>query len=1139
MTITKDNVKLMASQDMSDYVDAGGMMSGTEIVDGAVNNMFADISRLDRVYGRVSLRKAFAFVDTPDRDTYYGSHVILTDPAADPRVNVTMFSTGSMTDLRSDARNNIESYVVQAAAYHGYLMGDQLQGARALVVLQREELALPKIGDVLYVNQAGVGSQYCRITDLQNEVRTYTVFSGSSTVDIKRRWIEISVSSPLLYTFNGAQPNQTDTPGNAKLYETQVADSAKYYSVKTLAAPITKGALTLKVDSIYSALVPSAQAETPFVDVQAGAGSAPVIPSGNGTAITKTITATIADGLHIYAGMGIERGSVSVTASTGTWTDDKGGNLVRSGAVEGSVNYVTGEIIFIAPAVTAASMTLSFLPAASPSVIAWSKAFDVSVSTRGYNWTATLDPAPVQGGVYVDYMALGNWYRLTDDGHGNLTGDGAGTVDYATGSVVATTAALPDVGTQVIFSWGESLEYVNRSGDTTIKMPVITATLSQPAVLPGSLTITWPSGGVTKTVTDDSHGNLTGDGTGKVVYATGQISLTPNYIHDPGAAYHAAYTQDVNYSQGITGASFTLPNVPIRPHSVRIDAVCGTQAVSIHDDGNGVLVADGWVRQTFFSDIWDQGWIWMASGPVGSIDYTTGAVAITTMTATQVTHTLNLQMFWMFTETTAPVTLNITVGSVHYCKNVIVSTPASQDIPGPNPVLDLTPSTVEAIVPGSVRFGWLGYNYIDRSGKIYRSIDPLTNAGTLAGTISYQDGLVTLTDWGTTGASNAITISSLLTATVSQQIMGCVFRLPGAPIRAGSVYIQANLVSDGSLISATGDLTGVITGTHISGSINYNTGVMQVVFDAPVFASSMKYNCVVYSYIPLDADLLGLDPVRLPTDGRVPVFRDGDIIVIHHTLTDTMPSPLTAGQVVTLSRSDLSLIVLYDANGLFVPTTKYTVNLTAGTVTMANPLDLTGFVQPLVAMHRREDMCLVSDVQISGDMSVVAAIQHDYPATTAYVSGALVFGDLQSRVHNIFDQSTWTNVWSDALIGSNAVATFDTVHYPIVTTNAGAISERWAIIFTSSTGFNVVGQVVGIVATGSTLQDCAPINPATGAPYFTIPAGGWGSGWATGNCLRVNTVSATAPLWAARTTLQGPPTTTSDHFTVQIRGDAN
>lgn len=46
------------------------------------------------------------------------------------------------------------------------------------------------------------------------------------------------------------------------------------------------------------------------------------------------------------------------------------------------------------------------------------------------------------------------------------------------------------------------------------------------------------------------------------------------------------------------------------------------------------------------------------------------------------------------------------------------------------------------------------------------------------------------------------------------------------------------------------------------------------------YASDIAYNAVALTYLPLSSDLLGLDPVRLPADGRVPCFRSGDMVVV-------------------------------------------------------------------------------------------------------------------------------------------------------------------------------------------------------------------------------------------------------------------
>jgi hypothetical protein len=60
-----------------------------------------------------------------------------------------------------------------------------------------------------------------------------------------------------------------------------------------------------------------------------------------------------------------------------------------------------------------------------------------------------------------------------------------------------------------------------------------------------------------------------------------------------------------------------------------------------------------------------------------------------------------------------------------------------------------------------------------------------------------------------------------------------------------------------------------------------------------------------------------------------------------------------------------------------------------------------------------------------------------------------------------------------------------------------------------------------------------------GEYYWIIRCDGFGSGWASGNCIRFNTDPANYPLWFVRTTLQAPPTEPVDYYTIQIRGDSS
>jgi hypothetical protein len=99
------------------------------------------------------------------------------------------------------------------------------------------------------------------------------------------------------------------------------------------------------------------------------------------------------------------------------------------------------------------------------------------------------------------------------------------------------------------------------------------------------------------------------------------------------------------------------------------------------------------------------------------------------------------------------------------------------------------------------------------------------------------------------------------------------------------------------------------------------------------------------------------------------------------------------------------------------------------------------------------------------------------------------------------------------------------------------LQERWALIFTNTNEFRVIGESVGQIAVGNTASPLAPINPATNAPYFMLKPGGWGAAWSAGYVLRFNTAAANFPVWIARTVLQGPATENTDSFAVQVRGD--
>lgn len=471
---------------------------------------------------------------------------------------------------------------------------------------------------------------------------------------------------------------------------------------------------------------------------------------------------------------------------------------------------------------------------------------------------------------------------------------------------------------------------------------------------------------------------------------------------------------------------------------------------------------------------------------------------------------------------------------------------------------DLTPSFGEAIVPGSVGFTLGGRRYFDRLGALYHSLDIATGAATAGGTINYLTGEVLITSW-VAGQANSLHLDSLVTTSGDQLVSTATFRIPSSPIRPGSLQILATKAS-GGLINVTAGTDGYITGTGVTGGIDYETGVVSLSFGAMVtastvtdqpwynaahvvggqiwqpgfvFADTLKYNAVAYSYLPLDATLLGIDPVRLPSDGRVPIFRSGGVAVVGHT--GKITATVSNAQVINCARVRLSRVRVLGHDGVVI-STGYTADLEAGTVTFTN---VSGYSQPVTVEHRIEDMAVVREAQISGEIAFTRPITHDYPSGS-FVSSALVAGDLKARVSVLFDQATWNGTtWTDAVSGAAATGTYNDVIAPIAVTNIGAVTERWALVFTNTTSFNIVGEHVGVIGTGSINTTLSPTNPATSAPYFTLDTAGWGIGWSVGNILRFNTIGAMTPVWVVRTVQQGPNTGISHSFTLLSRGDVD
>ena len=118
MTIQTQDLVIYKSDTMDDSPQGGGHPTGNVIVGGESNNMFDDVSTLDRAHGAVAMRKIIPSVKTQDTDKYFGAHVILSKIPKDEQIGVNMFPTGSWSDRRPEAANRIENYLAKGANYN-------------------------------------------------------------------------------------------------------------------------------------------------------------------------------------------------------------------------------------------------------------------------------------------------------------------------------------------------------------------------------------------------------------------------------------------------------------------------------------------------------------------------------------------------------------------------------------------------------------------------------------------------------------------------------------------------------------------------------------------------------------------------------------------------------------------------------------------------------------------------------------------------------------------------------------------------------------------------------------------------------------------------------------------------------------
>lgn len=1199
--LTRQDLQIYLTERLTDADDGGGLMTKTALTDEE-NQLFNPISDVARTMGAFHARSVHAAVRRPDDTPLGGAYVILSEPPKTQNVSYLLFRGIKYGEERRDIVPRIEAYSVGTIESRMTLLSVQSRGSRVIQAYQRQGEPLPLIGDVYCLRQDKKGyaqyEQYIQVIKVSSEDRTFTDPTGK---DFVRTVVKMETSTALEQDMLGIDYpvlGYGDAP--CKIRETHVADSAQYYGVKALSADAVSGAMKIRVPSLMEKLVPTSQVETSLVDLTA-AGQRQVLVDnaikGDDGFITQTLrlrTLNIDEVIHL--GRAIVPDSLTIKGNI--TANDVGGTLVNASSQEsiGTVDYARGEIRF--SVYTSGISTVSFRPAVSELKVSDTTKIDISINNRSYNYVLAINPIPAPASLLVSYRAQGRWYDLYDDGSGALRGfsaaHGSGALNYASGTVTLTCGELPDVGSSILFAWCTPAQYKNRSSETP-KVSIVLV-LNQTAD-PATLKLTWN----TYQASCDAAGKITGNATGYYDARTKTIKLdSASYMLGQKVTLTYSKFEEADKVQqehkaplrnGAGEIVLDLGDKPIAPNTVRLkynlliedfqQQTYGEIYLKridpykvLRDNGAGVLIDENNV-------------------PFGTIDYDARKLTFKPETTVKIPKA----QYMTYKSGTEIVRKSQSDPDKHEVRDVFRNfftgfeyqsvgafmpfgddgvvevwfTPKTvtntfEEINTERFLeIELAPNLAERIVTGSVHLKVGNKFHFDRAGAMYTDLDTSTGYARKVGTIDYQNGVIRLSEFTDINAR----IVALSTTIDSNPVDAATFRTPSSPIRAGSLQIRATTAT-GEQLSAIAQLDGSINDNKITGTVDVESGVAAVKFGelvnaagnenepwyqaeavvdgkifkpAHVLAETITYNAVAYTYLPLDTAVIGIDAVRLPQDGRVPIFRRGDMIVIGNRIIEDIGSAHTAKGVVSLSRGDLDGLCVFDNAGKSVDAHLYDYDLTAGTLTWSEPLDLSAYQMPLKVKHGQEEENRIISVDIDGTLTLQFPLRRNYPATNTFVSSALIGGDLQVRVTAPFGQKAFDNIWADERRGDDIRSRLNVTDFPFVLTDDGTTTDRWAIVWRDAMQFDLFSEALGFVGRYDTLTDLAPINPATNKPYFTLPQGAFGirggvSGWAAGETVRFNTFGTHIGVWILRAVQpSSEKQSDGDGFTICLRGN--
>lgn len=586
MTIYASDIKFFQRAENSDFDTGIGPVTGDVIPDGQIGALFAPITELASLEGRVMLRGAAAAIDTPTRELFGGAHLMLTEIPADPALVAVMASAGNEFARRAQVVKAFGSYYLPAGRFLGYVFEVQRRNSKFLQVWMEPGSSLPAVDTTLALIQDGGTNaeveQYVKVKEVSKE----EIWSEDDRGRYMKWFLTLTLDRRLSVDFNGAPISRfAPVPATVrtKIYTVSVSDSAHYYGVAKLAEAATVGQRTIHVDpdTLFAQIVPASVSPSPQLNLNTGGVADGLVPAAS-IASSRQVTGQFGNGTTLYVQPWVPN-TLNMDVD-GAILTDVNGDLMLAGVSVGVTNPGAGTIRGGSgcPDLNSPKL-LTYLPAGVVSAPCMTAYIAVTASNQDTAYTTVLPIIPLPGSLQVEYVYKGDIYTLHDRGDYYLVGDSEafGNATFVAGnkSLAISLRVAPDIGWIIIKCAVPGYTFA-RGGLAGLKARFKIVT--EHPLPPGAVTVTWVDlSGDSKSAHDDGLGSLVSEGghaTGKVIYAENTILIYPTVLPQKGCEFTVSITPRPKAVEtfdplplGLSGAAnITLAQPNVVPGSIRV-----------------------------------------------------------------------------------------------------------------------------------------------------------------------------------------------------------------------------------------------------------------------------------------------------------------------------------------------------------------------------------------------------------------------------------------------------------------------------------------------------------------------------------------------------------------------------------------